>query len=182
MDIYREISENKFVLVLLTEKQYENKLADIVRNVEKKHTKICYVCLSKPYTDVIDYLKDIGLDINKFFFIDVLTSHYKKPKEVDNCIFIEEPTKLIAIEVAINKAVTEKNCSIIVFDTISSLLMYEQSHDIVKFTHELTIEKKHQDINKLFIILKENNLLSKYYESFVKDIEMFSDKKIDLQN
>jgi archaellum biogenesis ATPase FlaH len=179
MDLFKEISENKFVLIMLTEKQYEERLMEIVKKVEKNHTKICYVCLSKPYTDVIEYIKKINLDISKFFFIDVLTSHYKKPKAVKNCIFVEDPNKLIAIHVAINKAITEKNCSVVIFDTISSLLMYEQTHDIVKFTHQLTIEKKHQDVNKVFIILKDNSLLGKYYEPLVRDVEMFVDKTID---
>jgi archaellum biogenesis ATPase FlaH len=181
MDLYKEISENKFVMVLLTEEQYKQKLINIVKNVEKNHTKICYVCLSRPYTDIMEHLKDIGLDVNKFFFIDVLSSHYKKPKEVHNCIFIEGPSKLIAIHVAIKRAITEKNCSVVIFDTISSLLMYEQTHDIVKFTHELTIEEKHQDVNKIFIILKENSVLREYNKNLVEDIGMFVDKTIDLE-
>jgi hypothetical protein len=82
MDLFKDVFENKFVLVLFNEKQYENKLVDLVKELGKKHAKICYVCLSKPYTDVMEYLNRIGLDINNFFFIDVLTSHYKKQKKL----------------------------------------------------------------------------------------------------
>jgi hypothetical protein len=92
---------------------------------------------------------------------------------------VEEPNKLIAIQVAISKAINEKKCAVVIFDTISSLLMYEQSHDIVKFTHQLTIEKKHQSINKVFIVLKDNGLVGEYYGSLVKDLGMFVDKVVD---
>ena len=182
MDILHEITENKFVLVLLTEKQYGEKLKDLVKSIEKKHAKICYVCLSKPYSDVVNYLKDLHLDIGKFQFVDVLTSHYKKPSKVDNCIFIEDPNKLIAIRVAISKSITQKKCSVVIFDTISSLLMYEQSHDIVKFTHQLTIEQKNQDINKVFIVLKEGDIVGEYSEPLIKDLQMFTDRTFDFKD
>ena len=179
MNLFQEISENKFVLVLLSEKQYEEKLAELMRKIEKDHTKICYVCLSKPYGDTIEYLQSNGLDVGKFFFIDMLTSHYKSPRKAENCIFIEAPGKLIALQVAISKAVSEKNCSVVVFDTLSSLLMYEQTHDIVKFTHQVTIEESNRNINKVFIVLKEGNLPQEYSQAFIKDVEMFADKKIE---
>ena len=62
MDLLQEISENKFVMVLLTENQYEDKLLEIVRKVEKKNTKICYVCLNKPYRDMIYELENRKID------------------------------------------------------------------------------------------------------------------------
>src|SRR3989338_5333618 len=110
MEILRDISENKFVMVLLNEEQYNHKLAEIIKGVDINHTGICYVCFSKPYKDVIEYLKGIGVNVEKFFFIDVLSSHYTKQKKVDNCIFIEESDRLTALRDAISKAVNEKNC------------------------------------------------------------------------
>ena len=65
------------------------------------------------------------------------------------------------------------------FDTLSSLLMYEQTHDIVKFTHQVTIEESNRNINKVFIVLKEGNLPQEYSQAFIKDVEMFADKKIE---
>ena len=179
MDLLKDISENKFVLVLLDSMQYEQKLGEVVKKTGKDSAKICYVCLSRPYHDAIDYLKEMELDIHKFFFIDVLTSHYKKPDGVENCIFLEDP-KIHAIQAAITKAIAQQKCTVVIFDTISSLLMYEQSDEIIKFTHDLTIEKKHQDVNKVFIVLKENNALSPFQDSFVKDVEMFTDKTISI--
>lgn len=182
MEIFQGVSENKFVMVLLNEQQYNQKLGDLIKNIEKNHAKICYVSLSKPYATIIEYLKENNLDVDKFFFIDVLSSHYQKQKPAENCIFIEGPDKLISIQTAISKAIATKNCSAIIFDTVSSLLMYEQIHDIIRFTHQLTIEKKQQDVNKIYIVLKENANLASYYETLIKDIDMFTDKTIDLKN
>ncbi len=181
MDIFEGITENKLTLVLLAEKQYQKKLAEIVKDVEKSHTRICYVCLSKPYTDIVDYLKNVGINVNKFFFIDTLSSHYKKSVQAENCIVIEDTNKLSAIQSAINTATTEKKCSVVIFDTISALLMYEQMHDIVKFTSDLTTTEKHQDVHKIFLILKKSDSLVHYHEDLINDISMFADKIIDLE-
>ena len=180
MELFNEIFENKFLLVLLTEQQYEKRLSEMIKNLEKDHKTICYICLSRPYKEIASSLQSAGFSLDKFFFIDVLTSHYKKPANIDNCIFLQDPSGLAALQYAIARAVSEKHCSVIIFDTISSLLMYEQTHDIVRFTHQLTIEETYKDTNKVFVILKESSSLAEYYETLVKDMEMFSDKKIDI--
>jgi hypothetical protein len=181
MDLLKEISENKFLMVLLNERQYESKLLEIVRNIDKNHEMICYVCLSKPCLGAIDCLKKFGLNQKKFFFIDTLSSHYEKPKPLENCVFLKEPIKIASIQAAITKAITEKKCSVIVFDTISSLLVYEQAHDIVRMTHNLSVESSSLNVNKVFIVLKENGFEKEYRESFIKDLGMFADRTIQVE-
>ena len=179
MNLFRDITENKFVLVLLSEEQYDAKLAELVKLVEQEHAKICYVCLNKPYKETVEFLAENGLDVERFVFVDVLTSHYKKQSSTEQCIYVEDPSKIDGLQVAINQAVSERNCTIIVFDTLSSLLMYEQTHDIVRLTHHLSTEQKHVDINKVYIVLKEKGNLASYSETLVKDIGMFTDKTIE---
>ena len=121
IDLLQEIVKNKFLLILMEENEYINKLEEIIKSVHKTNTNICYVCLSKPYTNIIEDLKGGGIDTTNFFFIDVMSSHYKEQEPVPNCTFIKEPHDLTAIRVAIKKAVDEKKCSVILFDTISTL-------------------------------------------------------------
>ncbi len=178
----QEIEKNEFLLILLEEKKYQQKLEDIIRSVKKSKTTICYVCLSKPYKDVIDGLKDMGINPDNFFFIDVLTSHYKEPSPTRNCVFLSSPNNLESIKAAIIMAIEDKNCSVIIFDTISTLLIYEQSFSVVRFTHNLVSEKKQENVKKLFIIIKGGNIPSNDIDSLTKDLEMFADKKVDLTN
>ena len=74
-DFLKDITENQFVLVLLDEERYIDKLKDIMKSVEKEGSKICYICLSKPYSDVIQDFEHAGINPDDFFFIDVLSSH-----------------------------------------------------------------------------------------------------------
>jgi hypothetical protein len=121
------------------------------------------------------------LNVNDFFFIDVLSSHYKEQDPVDNCIFISAPTNLTAIRAAIMKAVDEKKCSVILFDTISTLLVYQETSSIVKFTHYLLADEKQEYAKKLFIVLKGGTIPSKENKTLLKDLTMFADKTLDFK-
>ena len=82
MDLTKEIRRNKTILVVLDEKQYEDKIIEIVRSLGKVDKKICYLCLNKTYKDMIEDLKNQNIDVKKFFFIDVLSSYYKRQERI----------------------------------------------------------------------------------------------------
>lgn len=142
MNIIEEITQNKFLLILIGEDNYINKLCDIVKSVEKSKNKICYVCLSKPYKDVLNDLKKNGINTKLFFFIDILSSHYEQPKSRTNCIFLKSPINLKSIKDAITESIEKENCSVLLLDTISTLLIYQGSFSILRFTHSLIVEEK----------------------------------------
>ena len=180
MNVIKEITKNRFLLLLMDEEEYDRKLGKIIKSLEKTKTNICYVCFSVPYQHVVERLKEKGTDIKRFFFIDVLSSHYSKPKPQKNCIFISEPKDLDKIRKAILKTVIQKNCSIIIFDTISSLLVYQESYSILKFTHNLIISKEQENTKKIFIVLKDKTLKEEG-EMLIKDLSLFADKLLKIK-
>ncbi len=179
-DMIKDITDNKFLLLLLEEAQYTSKLESIIRSVEKSGTKICYICLSKPYLDVVDDLMERRVNVDDFVFIDVLSSHYEIPKPVANCTFISSPDDLEEIRKTIIEAIEKKNCSAVIFDTISTLLIYQQTSSIVKFASNLVAEKRQENTKKLFIILKDDTDSLDDVNMLTKDLELFADKKIDM--
>jgi archaellum biogenesis ATPase FlaH len=180
INLVSEIEKSKFLLVLMQENEYDTKLEELVKVARKKKTKICYICLSTPYSDISDSLKEKGLDAEDFFFIDVISSCYKKMMPQKNCIFLSPPVNLEDLKTAIAAAIKNKNCTLVIFDTISALLIYEQVDSIVKFTHNLISEKMNQEVKKMFIIVKDNKILAEESDSLQKDLEMFADKTLDL--
>jgi archaellum biogenesis ATPase FlaH len=179
-DLLREIVKNKFLLFLMEEKEYVRKLEEIIKSVGKTKTKICYVCMSKPYADVSKELEDRGIDISNFFFIDVLTSYYKEPEPAGNCVFVRNPNDFAAIRAAISRTISEKQCNVILFDTISTMLIYQETSSIVKFTHHLLSERGQENVKKLFIVLKHDTVPMEENQKLVKDLGMFADKTLDL--
>ena len=91
------------------------------------------------------------------------------------------PTNLAAIRAAIMKAVDEKKCSVILFDTISTLLVYQETSSIVKFTHSILTDGEQENTKKLFIVLKGDTVPGRDSRTLVKDLSMFADKTLDFK-
>ncbi|MCD6590869.1 MAG: hypothetical protein J7K72_02760 [Candidatus Aenigmarchaeota archaeon] len=180
MDISKEILKNKTLLIILDEEQYEKKIGDVLRSLGKLHKKVCYVCLNKPYKDVMEDLKKQKVNINNFFFIDVLSSYYHDRKSSRNCVFIHTPTDFISIINALVKAVKEKGCEVVVFDTISTFLIYKQNYVILKFTHKV-LENLKGDSRNVLITIKGGDLLNEEREKLIKDLMMFANMSISLE-
>jgi len=174
--------KNRFILVVLNEEQYINHLHKIVRSVKKSNNKICYVCLSRPYKDIMNDLKKNDIDIKFFFFIDVLSSHYEKLKSQRNCMFLESPRNLDLIKKAIETTIEKEKCNVLLIDTISALLIYQGSFSILKFTNSITTENKEKKVEKIFIALKKDSVPERENKELLSDLKMFADKTLDLTN
>ncbi|MFH0869557.1 MAG: hypothetical protein V1866_00690 [archaeon] len=179
MELFSRTSENKFVLVFLQNKNYMKELGKIVKPT-KSGARICYVCLSKPYSKMMDNLKSEKVNYENFIFIDTMSSPQYKLKPVKNCIFVSGPENLDDIRKAIRKATQKYNCDTIIFDTISTLLIYQQTHKIVRFTHELIADKIQKTVNKVYFVLKETGLYKSESAKLIKDLNLFADKIVKL--
>jgi archaellum biogenesis ATPase FlaH len=171
------MTRNRFLLVMLNESEYEKNFSVMLKGVGKSGKKICYVCLSSTYKDVVASLKKKGIDTSRFFFIDTLTSHYN-PSEARNCIFVSSPAALEELRKAIKATVEKESCSIIIFDTITSLLIYQETSSIVRFASSIAGNKEYENTKKVFIVMKDMERVKKENLSMMKDISMFADKTI----
>ncbi len=174
------INQNDFLLLLLSEEQYMSRLYKIIKSIKGRDNKICYVCLNKPCDDIIADFKENGIDTGSFFFIDVLSSHYGTPKPRKNCVFLDSPGNLEAIKKAIETTLNKENCGILLFDTISTLLIYQEKFPILTFTHSLKAEKRKDNIKKVYIVLKKGDAPEKESTDLINDLEMFADRTVDM--
>lgn len=174
MDLADEIKNKQIILVVFPKSQYAHRVIEIVKIIDMVSNKICYVSLNKPYNSIIENLKANNLNVDKYFFIDVLTSTVKTPEHADNCEFVQSPSALTDISLAFTKAVQEKGCDNTLFDAISTLTIYQDIGEIIKFTQNLMTKARVNNVKSVYIALKEDS------EEFVKDLTMFVDGVIEL--
>lgn len=170
---------NKSFLILIDEEHYMSKLYELVRSIKQTNSKTCYVCLSRPYKDVLADMEKNKIDNRQFFFIDVLSSYYEKPEPARNCIFLDSPSNLGEIKKAVERAIEKEHCGILFFDTLSSMLLYQENFPIIRFVHNLTVEKG-KCAMKIFIALKKDSIPEKEIIAFVGDLKMFADNMVEL--
>ncbi|MBU4242610.1 MAG: hypothetical protein KKF52_05245 [Nanoarchaeota archaeon] len=174
MNLLKTLKSKESLLMLLSEKQYENKLTALLQDLKKTKKKICYVCLSRPYEDVIEDLRNKKFNIDRFYFVDALNT--KQSRKYKGCVFVSAPVKLDKLITTIKKIIKTKNCNVIIFDTLSTLLVYEDSFKIVKFTNEIIQEVKKE--SNVFVVLKEGFYPKGSLEKLNKDLYMIMDKTI----
>ena len=178
MKIPENVIKNRFSLCILSEKNYMDHLKEVIRMVVNKKKKICYVCVARPYEDVLNELKDEGIDESFLIFVDTLSSYYVKPEPKRNCIFVDSPYNLEMIEKSVKIAIEKGGCRVLIFDSLSSLMFYSEKFQILKFLNSINLGK--DSANGIYIILKENSVLKDDSKKFTDDLRMFADKIFEL--
>lgn len=171
------LAENPVLIFLLSQKNYTEQLFEVINGLISMNLKgrICYVLLNKPYASIVQELERRGIDRKRFFFIDAVTSSVQTPGEREDCVFVDDPTALTDLNIAVTTAFDKKMCDSALFDAISTLVIYQDAHRVIMFSH--TIINKVRIMNKrtVFILLKEES-----GTELVKDLSMFADRVVDV--
>lgn len=177
MDLSTEIRGNSILLLIVTKEAYHQQSIHIVKAMTEHTKKSCYVCINSPYNFVVDSMKKNNIPLDRFFFIDTLTRNVQEASSTDNCIFVSSPSALTEISLALSKALNEVHCDGALFDTISSLMIYQNAHTIVQFTHNILTKLRISNGKAIFIALKDD-----INSELIKDLYMFVDKVVDLSD
>lgn len=169
-----DIKNNNIVVVMTSKEKYKEDIILLAKEMEACSTKCCYLTFTEPYGFITSNLKKNGIDVNKFFFIDTVTRKVQEPPKVDNCEFVTAPNALTEISVAFSKAINDKKCDSSLFDTLSSLLIYEDVHSLIQFVHNLLTKVRIAAGRVVFVALKDD-----MNSELIKDLHMFVDKVID---
>jgi len=173
MALYEDISKNSIILLTTSKTKYRDSMNVIYSEIQK-FGKIGYVTINKPYSSVIKDLEGKNIDKTNFFFVDAITATVQAPPAADNCIFVASPNALTDLGLAFSSLLAEKNRDLIFFDTISTLIVYQEIGSVIKFSHNLVTKARVTGKKVIFLSLKEDS------ETLIKDLNMFVDAVIDV--
>ncbi|MFH1663740.1 MAG: ATPase domain-containing protein [archaeon] len=183
MDLIKELSKVKkkeIVLILSDEKKYLEtnlKILNILTN--KLNEKGIYVTINRPFNSLIELLESNKIKTKNIFFIDAITmTVVGEAKEVPNCLFINSPNSLTELGIALGeafKAMKETTDRFIFLDSLSTLLIYNQSQSVTKFAHFLTGRMREWKIKGVLISLQKN-----VDERLIAQVSQFCDRIIEV--
>ena len=133
--------------------------SDIIRFVKKsKHKKICYVTYEKTCGVLKNLFDKKNVEIDLFCCIDCISKSENRSEKEGNCQFIPVPYELKQVSAAIKRAL-KKGCTLVIFDSLSSLLKYGimvPTGAIIEFVNSFlsALEKKKGDA--IFICNKKD--------------------------
>ena len=168
--IIKDSLENDVVLFVSPSEKYKDFLEKIISTYFKKKNKLCLVSLNKSYSNLSQDLKKQKINSDKILFIDCVSKKEGKAKEKDNVFYVPSPRAFTEINITIKEAL-KAGVEDVIFDSLSTLLIYGNPSVVFKFIQDLITFVKNNNKNVFFTLLKDD-----LDNKIVKDIQMLVDK------
>ena len=174
----KDETEPGISLVLTNAKKYnEANIALTEYMVNTKNIPGVYVTLNKPYRTMKKNL-DGRVDLRMLIFIDAITkSTGGKIDKSDECLYLDSMQNLTDLGVAIDQAIRAipNDEKFLLFDSLSTLLIYSQVGSVSKFVHFLTGKIRALGVNGVLLSLVHGE-----EDEFLSQLSMFCDQTIYL--
>ncbi|MEW5996768.1 MAG: ATPase domain-containing protein [Candidatus Micrarchaeota archaeon] len=162
MDIgkaFEGLHEGFVVLVMASPDEYGKAIIDIVKYfANRRGLPLIYVTANKPYAVLRKELERGSAKTDKMFFIDMITKKAAgaSVREKD-CLYIASPDSLTELTIALNSAVAAlpQKGKVILLDSVSTLLMYNNAGAVGKFVHFFTAKMASWDAEGVLVSLED---------------------------
>ena len=153
------MEDGSVVLILTSAEKYMENIISVLKTlVNKKKYPCIYVTINKPYQVLLNVLKKSEIDTDKIFFIDLISKMTRiETAGAKDCLFINSPDSLTELSIAITESARNlpgKN-KFIFLDSLSTMLIYNQTGTVTKFAHFLIGKMKTEAIEMVIISLEK---------------------------
>ncbi len=164
------------VNIFCTESEnYSRSVIKIAEMVSRNKQRICYVTLNRGYENLKGRFASEGVDTSRFFFVDCASGSGKSSCENEPVLYLESPKSLTELSIAIKNVVKAGNIECVIFDSLSTLILYKERSIVVRFFHSLISDVRFRETSYVFIVVKNRES-----EEMLKDISMMADEVIDI--
>jgi len=174
-----DLPKNFIASVIMPSDRYEEANMHLLSFlINRKKASGGYVSVSKPYNNIVNLLKSNDINVDNLFFIDCITKSLGgKLPEDKNCIFVDSPSHLTDLNIALQNFFTssgEKN-RFLYIDSISTLGIHNTQDNILKFIHYVTGKMRIFGFNGVMLSLHEET-----DKKLISILKQFCDKVIYL--
>ena len=167
-EISKELEKNSTLLLIFSSDEHTH-LDEIIKHIKDK--KICFVSLSRTYDMVQSNLKNLGVDSKNLFVIDAVTATFSRSKPPPNTLFVPSPDALTDLNIAIIETIKDHKCDYMIFDSLSTLLTYQEDHLVARFTDYVISKVKDLKARAIFTCLEADS-----EKQAIKEISLHTDK------
>jgi hypothetical protein len=154
-----ELALKRIFLVLATPGSIRQRNIDLIREISAHDYHTVVITTNFPYSILSKLYKEQGIDLAKVSFIDAVTRNsIGSAENIPGVVrFINNPANLTDMGIAVTEVLREhsgrKVC--ILYDSISTLLIYLSSPNISKFIHFVTNKLRLMDISGVFLAVEK---------------------------
>jgi KaiC/GvpD/RAD55 family RecA-like ATPase len=170
----KSLDRNKQLLLLVTsEKKYTETVENISHAVSKIYEKICFITLNKSHKSVAEAFRQKKIDVGNFFFIDAVTK--EADQKSNGVAYVSSLDQLTELEIEINKVLHKGKAECFIFDSMSTMLIYDSEMNVIRFVHNIITLLRARNLAGVFITLKKDTKTN-----VIKDMNMFIDDVINV--
>ncbi len=154
-----DLAENRIFLILTSPGNVRERNIEIIRELSSLGYHSVVVTTNFPYRILRKLYEQSGVDLTKVSFIDAVTHHsFGSAENVPGTVrYISNPANLTDMGIAVTEVLKEhrsgKVC--ILYDSISTMLIYLPSPNISKFIHFVTNKLRLMDISGVFLAVEK---------------------------
>ncbi len=175
MNLKDVVAKEEIVVLVVSNKAYTKEILAISKQLCSSCEPLLYVSLNKLYDSLCRDFKKSNIDLNKFLFIDGISKSAGQAREdAENCLFVQSSGALTELSIVITKALKTGKFKGLIFDSLSTLLIYNQKDAVSKFVHSLVNKLKKQDMTVVFTALQGDT-----EKGLLKEIGLFVDSVVE---
>ena len=167
-----------FTLLTLDPKIYRDGLFSLARfAIKKPAAKVLYITFSKQYCEMAIIFKEKGIDYKKFHVLDGVSGRNKMrcTEIIGTCSHLSSPQSLTELSLIITGLLEQRDFNVVIFDSLSSFLIYNNLETTTRFVHYLVNKLKSFGGKGIFIIFKDSKS-----KELLPIISPFFDAHVDL--
>ena len=177
---FKSLENAELLLVVAPSDSTQQVTLDILKYfVNAKNSFCVYVTVAKPYNTIMNILSKNGINTDRIFFIDCITSLSTGGNimRAGNCVFCQ-PQALTNISIALTNAIEslpKDNEKLLILDTLSTLMLYNEAGTVTRFAHVLTGKLRTWGVKSVILTLEEET-----DKKIIAQLAQFCDKTINI--
>lgn len=174
----KDLEKKQIFLILVSAANMRQRNIDLIKEISAIEYHMVVITTNFPYSVLTKLYSDNGIDPKKVSFIDTVTRNSMGNTEnIPRIVrYVNNPANLTDMGIAVTEALKEnageKVC--ILYDSVSTMLIYHSSLNISKFIHFVTNKLRLMDISGVFLAAEKG-----LDPMFVSQLTTFVDQVID---
>lgn len=155
------MKEHELYLIMSPPTEIRKKNIELIEQLISEDYFVIVITTNQPYDILKKNYEKNGIPIERIHFVDTVTKYAMggDPPPVKKCWFISNPANLTDIGIAVTETLKglegKKVC--LLFDSVSSMLIYMSSQNITRFIHFITTKLRLLNFAGIFLVA-ENGL------------------------
>jgi hypothetical protein len=142
-------------LVLINREEYRSGVEKIAVDASNNYGRVCYISFNDPHHIVIEMLKNIEADENKFIVIDA-SKNVKEIQAINKTTYVLNTTDLFDVYLFLRDLIKKEGINAILLDSISALIYRHNQLPLKEMLSNLLLDIGTLGCDSFALALKEH--------------------------